>query len=140
MSPEQARGQPADKRVDIWAFGCVLYEMFTGKRPFDGEDVTDTLAAVLRAEPDWHALPGDVPIAIRTLLRRCLEKDRRKRIADISTARFVIDTPDLLPTPTSSQTPSRRFTAAAVSPSSPRARSASLYGTQALQYRRLDPL
>ena len=102
MSPEQARGKPADKRSDVWAFGCVLYEMLTGIRPFDGEDVSDTLAAVLRDEPVWHALPRDTPASIRVLLRGCLEKDRNKRIADLSTARFVIDAPDVLPTPGSS--------------------------------------
>jgi eukaryotic-like serine/threonine-protein kinase len=92
MSPEQARGRAADKRSDVWAFGCVLYEMLVGKRPFDGEDVTDVLVAVLGKDPaDLNALPADVPVAIRTLLRRCLEKDRRKRIGAISTARFVID-------------------------------------------------
>jgi eukaryotic-like serine/threonine-protein kinase len=91
MSPEQARGRPADKRSDIWAFGCLLYEMSTGKRAFEGEDVSDTLASVLAREPDWTALPTTVAPAIRTLLRRCLEKDRRKRVADISTARFAID-------------------------------------------------
>jgi eukaryotic-like serine/threonine-protein kinase len=66
MSPEQAKGRAADKRCDIWAFGCVLYEMLTGKRVFEGEDVSDTLAAVLRADPDWTALPLDVPESIRT--------------------------------------------------------------------------
>ena len=76
MSPEQAKGRPADKRSDVWAFGCVLYEMLTGKRAFEGEDVSDTLAAVLRGEPDWTALPADVPLAIRALMQRCLEKDR----------------------------------------------------------------
>jgi eukaryotic-like serine/threonine-protein kinase len=95
MSPEQAKGRPADKRSDIWAFGCVLYEMLTGKRAFEGEDVSDTLAAVLRAEPDWTALAPDVPVAIQTLVRRCLEKDRRTRIADISTARFLMNEPAL---------------------------------------------
>jgi serine/threonine-protein kinase len=64
MSPEQAKGRPADKRSDIWAFGCVLYEMLTGKRAFEGEDVSDTLAGVLRGEPDWSALPSDVPFAM----------------------------------------------------------------------------
>jgi hypothetical protein len=91
MSPEQAKGREADKRSDIWAFGCVLYEMLTGKRPFDGEDITDVLGAVVRLEPDWEALPSDVPQSIRTLLQRCLVKDRRKRIADIAAALFVLD-------------------------------------------------
>src|ERR1051326_3370879 len=95
MSPEQAKGRAADKRSDVWAFGAVLYEMLTGRRAFDGEDVSDTLAAVLRAEPDWTALPPDLPVPIRTLLQRCLEKDRRARIADISTARFLMSEPSL---------------------------------------------
>ena len=90
MAPEQAKGKPVDKRADIWAFGCVLYEMLTGRRPFDGEDVTDTLAAIVRADPDWTALPADTPPAIRRLLRRCLEKDRRERLPDIGAARLEL--------------------------------------------------
>ena len=91
MSPEQARGKPVDKRSDIWAFGCVLYEMLTGRAPFAGDTISDTLAAVLEREPDWAALPATVPAAVRTLIRRCLEKDGRQRIADISVAQFVLD-------------------------------------------------
>jgi serine/threonine-protein kinase len=91
MSPEQAKGRPADKRSDIWAFGCVLYEMLTGKRPFDGEDMTEVLSAVVRLEPNWDVLPLEVSQPIRTLLRRCLVKDRRTRIADIAAALFVLD-------------------------------------------------
>ena len=91
MSPEQAKGREADKRSDIWAFGCVLYEMLTGRRAFDGEDMTEVLGAVVRLEPDWEALPSDVPQPVRTLLQRCLVKDRRQRIADISAALFVLD-------------------------------------------------
>jgi serine/threonine-protein kinase len=90
MSPEQARGKTVDKRADIWAFGAVLFEMLTGKRAFDGEDVGDTLAAVLRAEPDWNLLPAEAAFPVRTLLRGCLEKDPRQRIADISAALFVL--------------------------------------------------
>ena len=90
MSPEQAKGRAADKRSDVWAFGCVLYEMLAGKRAFDGEDVTEIIAAVVRGEPDWNALPSDVPDQIRLLIRRCLEKDRRARIGDISVARFLM--------------------------------------------------
>jgi serine/threonine-protein kinase len=90
MSPEQAKGRAADTRSDVWAFGCVLYEMLTGARPFEGEDVADTLAAVLRGTPDWTTLPSSVTPQIRLLLERCLEKDRRKRIADISTVRFLL--------------------------------------------------
>ena len=91
MAPEQAKGREADKRSDIWAFGCVLYEMLTGRRPFDGEDITDTLANVLKIDPDWSALPSEIPPAIRTLLQSCLTKDRRRRVADISTALFVLE-------------------------------------------------
>ena len=91
MSPEQAKGRSADKRSDVWAFGCVLYEMVTGTRAFPGEDVIDTLAAVVRAEPDLAAIPADVPPAIRTLLARCLIKDRKQRVADIAVARYTLD-------------------------------------------------
>ena len=80
-----------DKRSDIWAFGCVLYEMLTGKRAFEREDSADTLAIILTREPDWATLPPNMPPSVGTLLHRCLEKDRRKRIADISTALFAID-------------------------------------------------
>ncbi len=90
MSPEQARGVPADKRSDVWAFGCVFYEMLTGRRAFGSDDVTDTLASVLRDHPDWTVWPPLVPAAIRALVESCLEKDRNERIADISTARFVL--------------------------------------------------
>ena len=91
MSPEQARGKVVDKRTDIWAFGCVLYEMLTGLRPFGGDDVTDTIAAVVRADPDWSKLRADTPTAIRRLLRRCLEKDRLRRLPDAADARLEID-------------------------------------------------
>ena len=91
MSPEQAKGRDADKRSDIWAFGCVLYEMLAGRRPFDGEDSTDVLGAVVRLEPAWEALPANVPAPVRTLLMQCLVKDRRRRIGDIAAALFVFD-------------------------------------------------
>jgi len=91
MSPEQAKGHEADKRSDVWAFGCVLYEMVTGSRAFDGEDMTEVLGAVVRLEPDWQAVPSRVPPAIRTLLQQCLVKDRRIRIGDIAVARFVLE-------------------------------------------------
>jgi eukaryotic-like serine/threonine-protein kinase len=93
MSPEQAKGRPADKRSDIWAFGCVLFEILSGKRAFEGEDVGDTLAAVLRGEPDWDALPANLPPPVSQIVRRSLEKDRRKRIGDVSTVRFLLDEP-----------------------------------------------
>ncbi len=94
MSPEQARAKPADKRSDIWAFGGVLYEMLAGVRAFDGDDVSDTLANVLKREPDWSALPADTPDHLRRLLRRCLTKDPRRRIHDIADARLELDEPD----------------------------------------------
>jgi serine/threonine protein kinase/Tol biopolymer transport system component len=93
MSPEQAKGRAVDKRTDVWAFGCLLYEMLSGKKAFEGEDVSDTLAAILRGEPDWSALPSDVPPGIVTLIKRCLEKDRRTRIPDLSVVRFLMTDP-----------------------------------------------
>src|SRR6266508_3518802 len=93
MAPEQAKGRPADKRSDVWAFGCVLFEMLTGKRAFEGEDVSDTLAAILRGEPDWNALPASLSPSTTLLVRRCLEKDRRRRIGDVSTIRFLLEEP-----------------------------------------------
>jgi serine/threonine protein kinase/Tol biopolymer transport system component len=90
MSPEQAKGQPADKRSDIWAFGCVLFEMLTGRRAFEGHDMSDTLVAVLTKTPEWSALPAELPPAVRALLMRCLDRDPRKRIGDIAAARFVL--------------------------------------------------
>ena len=90
MSPEQAKGRATDKRSDVWSFGCVLYEMLSGQRAFDGEDMTDVLGAVVRLEPDWTALPADLPPAIRTLIQRSIVKDRRQRVADISAAKFVL--------------------------------------------------
>ena len=96
MSPEQARGQPVDKRTDIWAFGCVLFEMLSGQRVFDGATVTDTLAAVLEREPDWSALPPNTPASVRRLLERCLQKDPRKRLHDIADARIELDDVDRL--------------------------------------------
>jgi Tol biopolymer transport system component len=91
MSPEQAAGKPLNKRTDIWAFGVVLFEMLTAHRPFEGEDIAHVMAAVLKSEPDWTLLPPDTPVALRRLLRRCLEKDRRRRMADASDARLELD-------------------------------------------------
>jgi predicted Ser/Thr protein kinase len=91
MAPEQARGRPVDKRADIWAFGCVLFEMLTGKRAFTGDTVTDILAAVVTQEPDWTALPTDTPAAIRSVLRKCLQKDPKRRLHDIADARLDLD-------------------------------------------------
>ena len=86
MSPEQARGQTVDKRADIWAFGCVVYEMLTGSRAFGGPTVSDTVVAVLEHEPNWKALPPGVPSNLRRLLERCLQKDMRLRLRDIGDA------------------------------------------------------
>ena len=91
MSPEQARGSTVDKRADVWAFGAVLWEMLTGTRPFQGATVSDTLASVLKTEPEWNALARTTPVAIRRLLRRCLEKDPKRRLHDIADARIEID-------------------------------------------------
>jgi serine/threonine protein kinase/Tol biopolymer transport system component len=91
MAPEQARGRNVDERVDVWAFGCVLYELLTGRRAFAGEDVSDTLAGILRADPDWRAVPATTPPSIQRLLRRCLAKDPAKRLPDIRAAQLDID-------------------------------------------------
>ncbi len=91
MSPEQAKGKAVDRRADIWAFGCVLYEMLTGKQAFQGESVTDTLAAVIRAEPDWSQLPAALSVRVRILLHRCLQKDPKQRLRDIGDARIALD-------------------------------------------------
>ena len=91
MSPEQARGRTVDRRADMWAFGCLLYELLTGRRAFDGETISDTLAAVLKETPDWTALPAETPAGVRRLLRRCLEKDPRKRWSDAADARLELE-------------------------------------------------
>jgi serine/threonine-protein kinase len=91
MAPEQARGKAIDKRADIWAFGCVLFEMLTGQRAFAGEDTTDTLAFVITKEPDWRLLPSQTPAAIRKILTRCLQKDRSRRLRDMGDVRLDLD-------------------------------------------------
>ena len=91
MSPEQAKGKPVDKRADIWAYGCVLFEMVSGRSTFTGQSATEIFAQVIEREPDWTALPVSTPASIRRLLRRCLEKDARKRLADIADARLELD-------------------------------------------------
>jgi len=91
MSPEQARGQTADRRADVWSLGVVLFEMLTGQRLFAGETVSDTLASVLKVEPDWGALPADLPPRVHTLLRRCLDRDRNRRLRDIGEARITLE-------------------------------------------------
>jgi len=97
MSPEQARGRPLDRRTDIWSFGCVLYEMLAGKQAFGGETISDTLAAVLRAEPDWSLVPATTPERIQYLLRRSLHKDSEQRLRDIGEARILIAESALAP-------------------------------------------
>jgi serine/threonine protein kinase len=91
MSPEQAKGKPVDKRADIWAFGCILYECLAGRRAFHGDTVTETVAAVLRGEPDWAALPAETPLPVRAALRQCLQKDPAYRLHDIADAFVVIN-------------------------------------------------
>jgi serine/threonine protein kinase/Tol biopolymer transport system component len=108
MSPEQARGKTVDKRADIWAFGAVLFEMLTGQRAFPGEDVTDTIVSVISKEPDWSMLPASTSPSLRSLLRRCLEKDPRQRVRDIGDVSLVLDgafetaAPQSVPSATSS--------------------------------------
>jgi serine/threonine-protein kinase len=90
MSPEQARGKNVDRRADIWAFGCVLYEMLSGRRAFEDEDTSDTIASVLKNEPDWSLIPADVPVPVVALAKGCLVKDERQRVSNISTAKFIL--------------------------------------------------
>jgi serine/threonine protein kinase/Tol biopolymer transport system component len=94
MAPEQARGKAVDRRADIWAFGCVLYELLTGQQAFGGDSVTDIFAAVVHLEPDSSALPSSTPASVRTLLRRCLEKDSKRRLRDIGEARLLLEDPN----------------------------------------------
>jgi Tol biopolymer transport system component len=98
MSPEQARGLPVDKRTDVWAFGCVLYELLTGRRPFTGDGTSEVVARILERDPDFNALPSDLPAAVHRLLRRCLEKQPQNRLRDIGDARLEIR--DALTSPT----------------------------------------
>src|ERR1700682_5186691 len=91
MRPGQARDKPTDKRTDIWAFGCILFEMLSGRRAFAGETVSDAIAAILTREPDWTRLPGETPSHVRHLLGRCLEKDPNRRLRDIGDARLELD-------------------------------------------------
>ena len=89
ICPEQARGQNVDKRADIWAFGCVLFEMLTGRIVFAGDTASDTIAKILEREPDWSALPSATPVAIRRLLFRCLAKDSKQRLRDIGAVSYT---------------------------------------------------
>jgi Tol biopolymer transport system component len=107
MSPEQARGTPVDKRTDIWAFGCVLYELLTGRPAFAGPTLTDTLAAILEREPDWSRLPPTTPARVRELVQRCLVKDPRRRLRDIGDARLDLEALELPATPATSSTAPR---------------------------------
>src|SRR5262249_1844626 len=91
IAPGQAPGKAVDKRADIWAFGCVLFEMLTGRRAFEGDDISTTLAAVLKTDPEWSALPSAAPPSLRRLLIRCLQKDPRERLRDIGEARIAIN-------------------------------------------------
>lgn len=91
MSPEQAKGKSVDQRADIWAFGCVLFECLTGLRAFAGEDTTETLASIIKGEPDWDALPSTTPLQVQWLLQKCLGKDRKRRLHDIADARIDLD-------------------------------------------------
>ena len=105
MSPEQARGKGVDKRTDIWAFGCVLFEMLTGQKPFDGETLTDIVAAIVKNEPDWRALPPGTPAAVQSVIVRCLRKDPSQRLRDIADGRFQIE--EVLNDPGASEARSR---------------------------------
>jgi eukaryotic-like serine/threonine-protein kinase len=100
MSPEQAKGRTADKRSDVWSFGCVLYELLTGTSPFAGETISETLANVLKCEPDWSRLPATLPPAVRTCLEGCFRRDRHDRIGDMSTVKFLLSLPPGLGTGT----------------------------------------
>ena len=127
MSPEQARGQPVDRRTDIWAFGCCLYESLTGERAFRGGTVTDTLAAVLNKEPDWDALSEDVPLVARRLLRRCLAKDARHRLQHIGDARVELEEIGI---DASEPSAHARWSSRAIVGASDRRRGGGLHGTR----------
>jgi len=91
MSPEQAKAKTVDRHADIWALGCVLYEMLTGEVAFSGETVTDTLASIIKEEPDSNLLPAQTPMRVRVLLQRCLQKDPKQRLRDIGDARISLE-------------------------------------------------
>ena len=106
MSPEQAKGKAVDRSADLWAFGALLYEMLSGKPAFNGETVTDVLAAIVTRDPDWRALPSGTPPAVARLVRRCLDRDRRRRLADAGEARFLIE--EVVAAPAGEDAPARR--------------------------------
>jgi serine/threonine protein kinase/Tol biopolymer transport system component len=110
MSPEQAKGRVADKRSDVWAFGCVLYEVLTGRRAFPGDDVSETLASILAREPEWRALPPQVTPPVRTLIERCLVKDARLRFADMSVVQYLLESRPETPLTSPGIAPARRTT------------------------------
>ena len=114
MSPEQARGKPVDRRADIWAFGCVLYEMLAGRRAFDGETVTDVLGAIVHKEPDLAQLPANAPAPLRTLLQQCLQKDASRRLQSIGDARIALQ--EFLEHPSAASGEARTGAAAADAP------------------------
>jgi serine/threonine protein kinase len=114
MSPEQAKGQPLDKRTDIWAFGCVVFEMLTGRAPFAGDTFSETVAAILDRDPDWASLPADTPRSIRRLLGRCLSKDPQHRLRDIGDARLEIEDAIAAPEPDLRHTTRRAMRTSAV--------------------------
>ena len=113
MSPEQARGKAVDRRTDVWAFACCLYESLTGRKAFEGETVSDTLAAVLKNEPEWERLPGDAPTWLRSILARALRKDTKRRLRDMGDVRIEIE--DAMGKPASSVTPPGRAKAGSCS-------------------------
>ena len=99
MAPEQAKGKPVDKRADVWAFGCVLFEMLTGRRPFRGDDVSTTLARVIDRDPDWEELPPHLPPVVVLFLKRCLEKEPKQRVHDVADVRLALAGAFDLPAP-----------------------------------------
>ena len=141
MAPEQAKGKVADKRADVWAFGVVLYEMLTGRRTFEGGDVSEVMAKVITLEPEWDALPTGLPPALETYLRRCVQKDPRERIRDIGDVRLAMAGAFDVPIPPPLEP---HETPVAVSPASGLAATRSrghrrAGGPRAWRPRRLDP-
>src|SRR5262245_32107651 len=108
MSPEQARGKMVDARTDIWAFGCVVYEMLTGRQSFTGETITDVLAKVLEAQPKWEALPAETPVSIRFLLEAALNKDPKQRLQHVDDAKLLLSRPATLDKSTTTTVQARR--------------------------------
>src|SRR5262249_10326644 len=107
MSPEQARGKPVDRRADIWAFGCLLFEMLSGRRAFEGDDVASTIGASIHKEPAWAALPASTPPGVRATIERCLQKDPRQRLHDMGDVRLSLEGAFTSPVPMTTTTPAR---------------------------------